>query len=69
MTFRRAQAVVAAPTVSSSSADVAQSAERITRFGTGFDRQAGHNRVAFDGGVKGKVVSARSCRQRRRRSW
>jgi len=53
-----AKAVVAAPTVSASSASLAQSAERITLHGTGFDRRPGHNLVAFDGGVTGKVVSA-----------
>ena len=57
LTFR-VQAVVAAPVVSASRASLAQSAERITINGTGFDRQPGRNVVAFDGGVTGKVVSA-----------
>ena len=54
----RAQAVVAAPTVSSADAAMARSAERITLRGTGFDPRPGRNVVAFDGGVTGKVVSA-----------
>ena len=54
----RAQAVVAAPVVAASSESLSQSAERITLNGTGFDRRPGHNVVAFDGGVTGKVVSA-----------
>jgi len=52
------QAVVANPTVSSADAALAQSAERITIRGTGFDPRPGRNVVAFDGGVTGKVVSA-----------
>jgi len=57
---QRAQAVVAAPTVSSADAVLARSAERIVIRGTGFDPQPGRNIVAFDGGVTGKVVSATS---------
>ena len=54
----RAQAVVAAPTVSSADAAMARSAEKISIRGTGFDPRPGRNIVAFDGGVTGKVVSA-----------
>ena len=54
----RVQAVVAAPMVSSADAALAQSAERLTIRGTGFDPRPGRNIVAFDGGVTGKVVSA-----------
>jgi len=54
----RVQAVVAAPTVSSADTALAQSAERLTIRGTGFDPRPGRNIVAFDGGVTGKVVSA-----------
>lgn len=54
----RVQAVVAAPTVSSADAALAQSAERLAIRGTGFDPRPGRNIVAFDGGVAGKVVSA-----------
>lgn len=57
LTFQ-AQAVVAAPVVSASSVSLSQSAERITLYGTGFDRRPGHNAVAFDGGVTGRIVSA-----------
>ena len=56
----RGQAVVAAPMVSSADAALAQSAERITIRGMGFDSRPGRNVVAFDGGVTGKVVSATS---------
>jgi RNase P/RNase MRP subunit p29 len=55
---QRAQAVVAAPTVSSRGVLLAESAERLTIRGTGFDPRPGRNVVAFDGGVAGKVVSA-----------
>jgi len=54
----RGQAVVAAPMVSSADAALAQSAERLTIRGMGFDPRPGNNVVAFDGGVTGKVVSA-----------
>ena len=56
----RAQAAVAAPTVSARDVFLAQSAERIVIRGTGFDPRPGRNVVAFDGGVTGKVVLATS---------
>jgi hypothetical protein len=52
------QAVVAAPTVSSADAALAQSAERMVIRGTGFDPRPGHNLVEFDRGATGRVVSA-----------
>ena len=51
---------MAVPAVISRGAPLAESAERIVIRGTGFNPQPGHNIVAFDGGVTGKVVSATS---------